>query len=94
MSSLRGFRLFEFDYHPILAYLIPETRKFRRTLHIASIYKFFRVDLILLTCIHLTNFFEEEKFSLLPSKNKVPDKIFRGAQIFSSNHKFQFKNFF
>ena len=24
MSSLRGFRLFEFDYHPILAYLIPE----------------------------------------------------------------------
>ena len=33
-----------------------------------------QVDLIILTCFHLTKKFVEEKFSWLPSKNKVADE--------------------
>ena len=34
----------------------------------------YNIIFVILICFHLTNFFEEEKFSALPSRNKVADE--------------------
>ena len=45
---------------------------------------------VILMCFHLTNLFGDEKFNWLPSKWLMKFCIFRGTQIFLSNHNFQF----
>jgi hypothetical protein len=45
-----------------------------------------RYHIFILTRIHLTHFFGEEKFSMLPSKNKVADEKLKIVNLCASEN--------